>query len=613
MLGSESLGREDPVPMQVGVSSDIDPGTVGDDLADVAWCEMFAIANAPDLVVLADPALRVMWANGAAGRLLGHDPMEFRGHPVMDFIHPDDLTHAVGAISEASRADGYHIAARLRLLHSDGHHVACRVTANTVERADGMWFVLGIRTVGDESAIENRRRRLRGLATTFYVDCASMEWVDEPVRSAALLGALGSVLDAESVEVAELTTDADTTQGVGSSGEGGSLHPVAAWVHDDNVEAEGCREHEEVDLEALRSVPCEYTHDACGHRVRLWLESNRGAHGVATIDLGDHPEQWDDANADVVALMCSSLLATVRRCTRERSVALAATRDPLTGLLNRSAMRERLEELLSASQMDGESLAVFFADLNDFKALNDTAGHKAGDEVLRSVADALRRVIRPGDLAARVGGDEFVVVMMTRRRSLDRLVERLRGSVESVLRTAGGVGVAIGAITVRDGESAEELLERADVAMYADKRRSGADADRRVPPGSVEGSELSNAMESIAIMLAVDSRARLMNATRAAYTVFGFDPDASAGMDVMDLVHPDDRSFAAAAFAHLLSITGPGEPIEIRVTDADGGSHHVQVAANNQLANPEIRGVVLTLTEQTDLEAPARQLPLTSG
>lgn len=595
------MGWCNSVPIWVVVSRESDPGPIEADLADVTWCETFAVKNAPDLVVLADPELRVMWANRAAGRLLGHDPLAFRGRPVVEFVHPDDVAHAVGAISEASRGDGYHIATRLRLLHASGEHIDCRVTANTVERPDGVWFVLAVRTVGDESAIENRRRRLRGLATTFYVDCASMEWVDEPVRSSALLGALGAVLDAESVEVAELTRDGD------------ALHTIAAWTSSGASERTPVdRIDDAVDLERLRSLPCEYTSDADGHRVRVWLESSPGADGVATIDLADHPEQWDDANADIVALMCSSLLATVRRCSRERSLAMAATRDPLTGLLNRSAMRERLEELMGASQLGGESLAVFFADLNDFKRLNDTEGHNAGDEVLVSVAEALRRVIRPGDLAARVGGDEFVVVMMTRRRSLDRLAERLRGSVESMLRGTGGVGVAIGAITVRDGESAEEVLERADAAMYTDKRRMAHSAGSATAGRSGPGPELANAMESISIMLAVDSRARLMSATRAAYSVFGFDPETSTGMNVMELVHPDDRKFATAAFTHLLTAPGPGEPIEIRVTDADGGPHHVQVAANNQLTNPEIRGVVITLTEHSELEAGGVQLPLAS-
>lgn len=562
-------------------------------LPEVAWCESFATNNAPDVIVLADPDLRVMWANDAVVRLLGHAPLAFRGRQVVDFVHAEDMAHAVGAVSEASRADGYHIATRLRLLNASGEYVDCRVTANTVDREDGAWFVLGIRAAGDEDAIENRRRRLRGLATTFYVDCASMEWVDEPVRSTALLGGLGAVLDAESIEVAELSST------------GGSLHTVTAWeAAQPGMPDSVGRTAPASDLDRLRALPCEYTVDGSDHTVRIWIESTTATDGVVTIDLGDHPEEWDDANADIVSLMCSSLLATVRRCSRDRSLAMAATRDPLTGLLNRSAMQERLEELMNGSQLGGDALVVFFADLNNFKALNDTEGHHAGDEVLKSVADSLRRVIRPGDLAARVGGDEFVVVMMARRRSLERLAERLRASVESALRTTRGVGVAIGAIAVRDGEAPDEVLERADVAMYADKRHKAASGAHREQGRAGPGPKLSTAMEVLSIMLAVDSEAQLLSATEAAYSVFGFDRDTSTGMDVIQLVHPQDRGFASAAFNHVIRAPGVGEPIEVRVTDVDGSWHHVQVGANNQLANPDIGGVVLTLTEKAVFDPP---------
>jgi PAS domain S-box-containing protein len=171
------------------------------------------------------------------------------------------------------------------------------------------------------------------------------------------------------------------------------------------------------------------------------------------------------------------------------------------------------------------------------------------------------------------------------------------------------VGVAIGAIAVRDDETPDEVLERADVAMYADKRHKADSGTDRKPGGSEPGPRLANAMESLSIMLAVDSEARLLSATQAAYTVFGFDRDTSTGMDVIQLVHREDRSLASAAFNHVLRVPGVGDPIEVRVIDAGGHCHHVQVAANNQVENPDIGGVVLTLTETTTLDSPAVARP----
>ena len=565
--------------------------------SDPQWCQEFATAHSPDGVVLADPELRVVWANPAAERLLGHRIEDLGGTEMLDFVHPEDASHALGAVSEASRTDGYHVATRLRLHHADGGHIACRVTANTVQHAGRTWFVLGVRSVGDEDAIESRRRRLRSLATSFYVDCASMEWTDAPERSRVLLAGLGAALDADAIEIAEFAEDH------------ARVTTVVAWG------AEGIRVPGPVggtrvvpQVQRLMELPCRFEFSDGRFAAEVWLSSTTGEDGVVTIDLGDHPDQWDDANADVVSLMCSSLMATVRRCNRERAVAMAATRDPLTGLLNRTAMQERLEELMSVAAVGGEAVSVFFVDLNDFKALNDTAGHNAGDKVLCEVADALRGAIRPGDLAARVGGDEFVVVMMTRRRALERLEARLRESIEAAIDPSTGVGVAIGAILVGAGEGSEEILERADAAMYADKRRGRSRATRNPAAG---GPRLNAAMESLSVMLAVDSDAHLLTATRAAYSVFGFEPGASLGMNVLEVVHPDDRPLAVAAFEEARATPGPGEPITIRVVDADGGVHRVRISGNNQLDNPEIAGIVMTLVDAEDPGGPGE--PLGSG
>ncbi len=426
-----------------------------EDLPDEHWCRDFASTNAPDGVVLADPSMRVVWANEAALEVFGFGLDSYRGRDVVDFVHTADLDHALGAVAEASRSDGRHVATRLRLHTADDGYVDCRVTANTVERDDGVWFVLGIRSVGDEDAIEQRRRELRALATTFYVGCASMEWVDEPDQARDLLGDLADVLDAAAIEVAECCED------------GTGLQPLTLWGNP----RPGPTDHlDAARVDAIRLAPCEFLRDDDGATVRVWLESPNECDGIVTIRFEGDPERWDDANADVVSLMCSSLMATVRRCRRERELAMAATHDPLTGLLNRAAMEDRLEELIASSRLGTGELAVFFADLNHFKRLNDTRGHAAGDEVLRNVADGLRASIRPGDVAARIGGDEFVVAMLT-RHPVAQLTDRLRHSLQQATASFPEVGVAIGAIRVEPGEGSTDVLERADAAMYVDKRR----------------------------------------------------------------------------------------------------------------------------------------------
>lgn len=145
--------------------------------------------------------------------------------------------------------------------------------------------------------------------------------------------------------------------------------------------------------------------------------------------------------------------------------------DPLTSLHNRRFAEERLAAEIARSKRHGRALTVALLDLNDFKKINDQYGHAAGDQVLKEFAQQLTRAIRGSDLAARVGGDEFVVLLPECSPAQVQLVlERLR----HLNIPWGGEEIPIsfsaGWTDYQAGESAELLLQRADHALYADKR-----------------------------------------------------------------------------------------------------------------------------------------------
>jgi diguanylate cyclase (GGDEF)-like protein len=155
--------------------------------------------------------------------------------------------------------------------------------------------------------------------------------------------------------------------------------------------------------------------------------------------------------------------------------------DPLTGALNRAGLARRLERLAH----DGRSIVTVFCDLDGFKDWNDTFGHDAGDQVLRAVATALRHAVRPDDLVARVGGDEFVVVMVE-PTSADRsgLEGRLEIAVGSLLAREGVASVSISVGVSRQGPASEAAAQRreADIAMYRRKHADGGASDRQATP-----------------------------------------------------------------------------------------------------------------------------------
>jgi diguanylate cyclase (GGDEF)-like protein len=161
---------------------------------------------------------------------------------------------------------------------------------------------------------------------------------------------------------------------------------------------------------------------------------------------------------------------------REEELAFLATHDALTGLPNRTLILDRVEQMLARSRRNQTPAAALFVDLDNFKDINDTLGHNAGDELLKAVAARLDGAIRDADALGRLGGDEFVVISedlsldsapeLVAERLLDALKHPFQIGPDKGTRitVAASIGIAIGERT-----SAEELLRNADIAMYRAK------------------------------------------------------------------------------------------------------------------------------------------------
>lgn len=161
---------------------------------------------------------------------------------------------------------------------------------------------------------------------------------------------------------------------------------------------------------------------------------------------------------------------------RMRQRAFRAYHDPLTGLANRALLTDQLEAALSAAAPAGARTAAVFLDLDDFKTLNDSMGHHAGDELLTTVAHRIRACVRDSDVVARFGGDEFVAMLRdvrsdtTVRQFCERVSEALHEPVVVAGRTIVPRATIGYALSDRDVLDAADLLRNADLAMYAGKR-----------------------------------------------------------------------------------------------------------------------------------------------
>jgi diguanylate cyclase (GGDEF)-like protein/PAS domain S-box-containing protein len=161
------------------------------------------------------------------------------------------------------------------------------------------------------------------------------------------------------------------------------------------------------------------------------------------------------------------------RKTREHRLKQWASRDSLTGLWNRERLLEELDRFLGERRRRDDSAgSVLFVDLDGFKGVNDALGHAAGDELLRAVAQAIEGRVRYTDTVARIGGDEFAVLLPgTTTAQATRVGEKITAAVAGVWPAGNSGGASVGVAAVEPGgESAVEVLAAADRAMYEVKR-----------------------------------------------------------------------------------------------------------------------------------------------
>jgi diguanylate cyclase (GGDEF)-like protein len=228
------------------------------------------------------------------------------------------------------------------------------------------------------------------------------------------------------------------------------------------------------------------TRDAGGRVRRHMVSALRGESDiigsiVVTNRLTEGTSFGDDdlrlletlANQTAVALENGHLEQSLAELSRlKEQLRYQAYHDPLTGLPNRTLFLESVDDKIDPA--DAAMPVVMFLDLDDFKVVNDTLGHDAGDRLLCEVAGRLRTILRAGDIAARLGGDEFAILLdddpgLLRSAAVaDRVIDTLRAAfpIDGQEIT---IGVSIGIAAARSGITADELLRNADVAMYSAK------------------------------------------------------------------------------------------------------------------------------------------------
>lgn len=237
--------------------------------------------------------------------------------------------------------------------------------------------------------------------------------------------------------------------------------------------------------EVQRLVPLDalsYQQPASDMRLELGERANHSA-GYRLIHEGEYlgelifrrNQRFSEEELGQLESLLASLLFPLRNALLYRSALLSALRDPLTETGNRIAMNQALQREIDLAGRSLQPLSVLMLDIDHFKSINDSFGHATGDQVLKTIAAALKDSLRNIDMVFRYGGEEFLVLLSNTSREAAQMVgERLRLAVLGLQYLVEGraleLSISLGCATLLPGESPDSLQRRADSALYVSKR-----------------------------------------------------------------------------------------------------------------------------------------------
>jgi diguanylate cyclase (GGDEF)-like protein/PAS domain S-box-containing protein len=475
--------------------------------AERRWRRMLQSSTESVTVVGADGHIVFETGNGS---MLGYEE-EWRTEDVSDalasLVHPDDVEMAARRWAELLATPGFHPPLLFRLRHADGTwRWAESFASNLIDDPDVRGMIVTTRDVTErELAIAALRDETHVLDTLHTIGRRLAGELDLDLLLQAITDAATDVTGAafgaffyNMVSAAGESYLLYTLSGVPREAFENFPMPRATAVFAPTFDGVGPVRCDDVTADPRYGLSAPYNGMPPGHlKVRSYLAVpvvSRGGEVHGGLFFG-HPEvgvftERGERLAVGIAAQAAIAIDNARlyqgaqneleaRRQAEAELAHQATHDPLTGLPNRTLLRDRLGQAVAHLERGGRSVAVLLLDLDRFKVVNDSLGHAAGDEILVSVAERLLAAVRPGDTVARLGGDEFVVVCDELHGELDAvgLADRVAAAfappfeVEGhVMNLSASIGIAMAKGTV---SSPDTLLRDADSVMYRAKERGG--------------------------------------------------------------------------------------------------------------------------------------------
>ncbi len=458
----------------------IDPA-IREDVAEAlrASEQRFELAFNDGQIGMALVALDGAWlrVNPTLCRIVGYSERDLLGTTIQDITHPDDLDRDLDQMAEMIRGERVRYEIEKRYLRGDGSLAWVRLSVSMATDAAGApaYFISQVQDITEHRRQEQRLRdSAREHAALHRVSEAVAHDIGEEALWALVAREAAGLFTVETAIVVRFVGRHGVVVGVHGQhfGIGARLSTTGPGAL-----AQVARSHAGARIDA---------YDALGAGSRLREQAmERGlvasvaapvmvgieTWGALLVSTADRSGFAGDAAGRLARFAELVALGIANAQARSELLSRAMT-DPLTGLANHRAFHERLAVEVERADRHGRHLAVAVMDLDHFKAVNDTYGHPVGDRVLRELSDRLRVLTRPEDEFARVGGEEFALILPEcDPAAASSILERMRCAVADApfAEVRGRITISIGVAHLSDAGGPNELYQQADEALYLAK------------------------------------------------------------------------------------------------------------------------------------------------
>jgi diguanylate cyclase (GGDEF)-like protein/PAS domain S-box-containing protein len=584
-----------------------------------------AFEHSPLGMAISDLELRIIDANAAFGAFLGVDPAELEGRTVASLSHPGDMELNVRNHRALLAGEAAHYTMEKRYVRADGELVWGQLTVSLVRDDDGDPLFVHAQ-VEDISArrraAESLDRRARHGEDAAELGRIALVAADLGELAQRIAEVVADRVGADGCSITEVAGDALHSLAVVGTAPG--RRPGERWRMRERSLAGLTLPHDgPLVIDDLTSgevdASAELLQSGMRTAMAVAVEGRDGPAAIVAV-FGAGPREWTDDQRHFLHVVANIMGSAIERAAREAAAVHRAVHDPLTGLPNRDLFADRLELTLARARRGAPRPAVLIADLDQFKLVNDSLGHQAGDELLRGVAPRLAAAVRDTDTVARFGGDEFVVLCdgVSGETQALQLAERLAGTLDEPVYVGGApvyVSASLGVAVAGRDSDADSLLRDADAALYRAKARGRGRC------------ELFDAPMRAQAMARLELDTGLRSALAEEQLSLHFQPvvDLATGRELayealMRWTHPTRGSVSPADFIPIAEESGLIVPLgrwaleEACACAAALGPVRTPVSVNlsgRQLAHPGIVGDVAGALERSGLPPERLWLELT--